>query len=171
MKQLRNSLIESLTQTRFLLDTLSSHPNGALVYTGSGIGKHIRHVLDHFLALRVGLEARVIDYNKRNRDSEIERNMFLACSLTDDLTGWMETTDMLSANMPISIISEISCEKTVNARIASNLMREMHYLTYHSIHHLAFCSLLASQEGIDIDPAIGLAPGTATYLRVVNTCA
>ena len=98
----------------------------------------------------------------------MERNILDAANTLEEFKAWIETTDALDNDRPVNIISEISCEETINARISSNLMRELHYVSYHCIHHLAYCTLLARQHGIEIDPAIGIAPGTATYLRAVN---
>jgi len=168
MKQLRKATIESIEQTRSLLDALVRHEAGLEIYRGAGIGKHVRHIVDHFLVFRDGLASGCIDYNQRNRESEMERNIFIACNALDDLKNWIALTDQLDEDRPITIISEVSCEKIVNVKINSFVMRELHYVAYHSIHHLAYCTLLAQQHDITLDPSIGIAPGTATYLRAVN---
>lgn len=168
MKQLRNATIESIEQTRSLLDALVKHEAGPEIYSGTGIGKHVRHIVDHFLVFRDGLSGDCIDYNRRNRESEMERNIFIACNALDDLKNWIASTEELDEDRPVTIISEVSCEKTVNVKIKSNVMRELHYVAYHSIHHLAYCTLLAQKHEIALDTSIGIAPGTATYLRAVN---
>ena len=168
MKQLRNATLESLHQTRLLLDVLVKLPVGQKLYEEAGIGTHVRHIIDHFQVFRDGLAENCIDYNHRNRDSDMERNIFVACNALDELRQWIETTDQLDKDRPITILSEVSCQQTVNVTINSNLMRELHYVSYHCIHHLTYCALLAKQNEIDIDPAIGLAPGTATYMRAIN---
>ena len=168
MKQLRNATIESIEQTRSLLEALVKHEAGPEIYSGAGIGKHVRHIVDHFLVFRDGLASGCIDYNCRNRESEMERKIFIACNALDDLEKWIASTDQLDEDRPVTIISEVSCETTVNVEINSNVMRELHYVAYHSIHHLAYCTLLARQHDVELDSSIGIAPGTATYLRAVN---
>lgn len=169
MKQLRKATIEAIEQTQVLLDELARHETGQSLYTEAGLGKHVRHIIDHFRVFRDGLASNCIDYNKRNRESEMERNMFVACQALAEFKRWIESTDQLDNDRPISIFSEVSCQKTINAKINSNVMRELHYIAYHSIHHLAYCALMASQHGIKLETEIGIAPGTATYLRAVNT--
>jgi hypothetical protein len=168
MKLLRKATLEPLHQTRLLLDALVKLPAGQRLYEEVGIGTHVRHIIDHFLVLRDGLAVNCVDYNNRNRDSEMERNIFVACNAIDEIKQWIETTDQLDKDRPIEILSEVSCQQTVNVSINSNLMRELHYVSYHCIHHLAYCALLAKQNDVEIDPAIGLAPGTASYLRAIN---
>ena len=168
MKQLRKASIEALSQTRTLLNGLVTHPQGQKLYLEEGIGKHIRHIIDHFLVLRDGLSSSCIDYNQRNRESELERNIFIASKALDEIIEWVETSALLENDRPVTILSEISCQQTISASIKSNLMRELHYVNYHCIHHLAFCALLAKQQGVDIDPDVGLAPGTASYVRAIS---
>jgi hypothetical protein len=168
MKLLRNATLESLHQTRSMLDALVKLPAGQNLYEEAGIGTHVRHIIDHFLVLRDGLAENCIDYNRRNRDSDMERNIFVPCNAIEELCQWIETTDQLEEDRPISILSEVSCQQTVNVTINSNLMRELHYVSYHCIHHLAYCALLAKQNDVDLDSAIGLAPGTASFMRAIN---
>lgn len=168
MKQLREATIEALDQTRVLIETIAGHEEGQGIYKQAGIGRHVRHILDHFLVFRSGLDGGQIDYNKRNRDSEVEVNLFLACKMLDELKHWAASTKQLEDDRPITIVSEVSCSRTINTRIDSSVKREMHYVNYHCIHHLAFCALLAKQHGIESDPAIGLAPGTATHFRALG---
>ncbi|MDT8398569.1 MAG: hypothetical protein RQ899_08150 [Pseudomonadales bacterium] len=167
MKLLRNSLVESLSQIDALLLALEVEPAGKQnLYEESGIGKHVRHVIDHFLVLKSGLDSGLVDYNTRTRDSETERNPALARKMIRELSHWV--SESLKEDKVLEIVSEISCQQTSNVMLSSNLRREMHYISYHTIHHVAYCALLAKQQGISIDPAIGLAPATVTYLRTAE---
>ena len=168
MKQLRKATIECLERSRCLLETLDCHPRGKEVYLKSGIGRHTRHVIDHYLAYIKGLGNGIIDYNKRDRESALETDLDLGCGKIKYLIHWFSNTEDLEQDRKIEIESEISCQDTVNVRIPSNLAREMHYVTYHGLHHMAYCLILAEIEGIPLDPELGLAPGTATYLRAAN---
>ena len=40
----------------------------------SSLGAHTRHILDHYLMLLAGAAAGEVDYDRRNRDPEIETN-------------------------------------------------------------------------------------------------
>ena len=168
MKKLREAAAESLVQAESLLDALARYPGGSALYRDGGIGEHARHIIDHFLAFRGGLEKGLIDYDRRNRGSAVSKDIHLARSAIRELLDWTGQALQVESNKPLEILSEISCRETLAVRIPSNVGRELHYLIYHSIHHLAYCALLARQAGVAIDPAIGLAPGTATDLKAVN---
>ena len=39
---------------------------------GSGVGPHMRHVLDHYSSFISGVESGVINYDDRERDTQVE---------------------------------------------------------------------------------------------------
>jgi len=41
-------------------------------YFSASIGKHVRHIIDHYLCFFTGLEVGRINYDKRQRDIKIE---------------------------------------------------------------------------------------------------
>ena len=54
--------------------------------------------------------------------------------------------------------------------IPSNYARELLYLINHAIHHVAIIKLILEHNGVSVPSYIGLAPGTASYLRVLDQC-
>ena len=61
MKQLRKATIESINQTCQLLKALVEHESGPTVYKDAGLGRHVRHIVDHFIVFRDGLARDLID--------------------------------------------------------------------------------------------------------------
>ena len=83
MKPLCNANIEVLNQLKELVqlsaDIYVKKPNSK----HAGIGEHVRHVLDHYRALKIGYENRQIDYNLRTRNCVEESQPFLALTNID----------------------------------------------------------------------------------------
>lgn len=154
-----------LWQVRLVLDAVQQRPKDATMclYQEAGIGSHIRHILDHFLALQNGLHDGRVDYNIRNRGSVWERDAGVARVKLGQIEAFL--SGLTSLEREIEVHSEIDCVATVSGSFRSNVSRELLYLINHTIHHLAYIRLLARSEGFDLPADIGLAPATASYLR------
>ena len=133
----------------------------------SSIGRHVRHILDHFAALQAAAGSGRLDYNARNRDDIVEVDAAVALARVDALVDWLQSGEL--ADRPLEIESEVSVSRYDNVRIRGSLHREVIYVINHTIHHIAYAKTIAVQLGIDLDDHLGLAPATATYLRS-TTC-
>lgn len=162
---LREALIHTLDQFAEILDTVDGLPPGErrAAYEETGVGRHLRHVLDHFLALRRGLEEGLVDYNLHHRNNPVERKPARARAQLAGIRSWCEVLEM--AECELAVVSEIDIRATPSECFRSNLPRELLYLINHSIHHAAHIRLLLSGMGIAMPAHIGLAPGTGTLLR------
>ena len=164
MSALRSAAVEALEQMISLIRTArqASGPSDNL-YVDSGLGGHVRHVADHFRAFETGLVTGFIDYNQRRRESELERNASLGLAELQDLQERLQYVDV--SFQPVTVESEVSCLQQVSRRCESTYDRELVYLIYHTIHHVAYAALLMKQIGLTPDTMVGNAPATATYLR------
>lgn len=170
MKLLCDATIEVLEQVQSFIQSLPTDIYGC-EYEGniSSVGKHMRHILDHFLAFQEGIGLGCIDYNKRNRDSLIELDPCSALMLVQDIKVWIETNDFV--DVPIDIKSEISISCQNDYKMPSYLSREYCYLINHTVHHLAYASLIAKNFGVQVSNQVGLAPSTVSYTRSIDsTC-
>jgi uncharacterized damage-inducible protein DinB len=166
MKQLREATVEVLLQVQQLVvASRGKRYNQRSLHSGSGIGKHVRHILDHFLALQQGAVNGNIDYNSRHRDSEIENDAKLALQLINELIVWFLLPDSELQERAVKVESEISLKQQQNRFFDSSLSRELCYLINHTVHHLAYAKLVAKELGILVNDTIGIAPGTVSYLR------
>ena len=161
MSKLRESAVEVLEQFRDLI--LAIRRQSQPVYAKSGVGSHLRHVIAHFRAFELGAGEGVIDYNRRSRCNPVETDSDFALKELEELILRLHSLNI--ADLPVTIISEICCSQCINTRIDGTTSRELLFLIQHSIHHLAYAALLSRQHGIHHDPAAGIAPATATYLR------
>ena len=162
---LRNALINSLLQISDILEVTQNlpHDKATNFYIGTNAGKHVRHVLDHVLTFIPSIETGVLDYNLRNRDSDIETNWQAANAQLLEILQTLETLDM--NNKALEVISEIDICSTENDTFTSNVPREVLYLINHTMHHAAYIKLLAKNCGVDLPDNIGIAPATATHIR------
>lgn len=163
MKALCDANIEVLEQLKDLIHHCEPIYATDTPETPGGIGRHVRHVLDHYRAFRMGMKDRCIDYNLRTRHSLEETEPQAALQQVQLMIDWLTRGDIPA--MPINVISEISLQISVNETMPSHSERELLYLINHSIHHMAYAALMARQQSLDIPPHIGLAPGTVSYQR------
>lgn len=164
MKPLLDATIETLDQLRDLISALSPQDyNQPCQGSLSGVGAHVRHITDHFDAVRNGLARGYINYNDRSRGSNIENNQSLALDKVGEIHQWLEGDGL--QDHAIEIETEISVNQTNNVRMPTTLSREICYLINHTVHHLAYARVVAAHFDCHLDKSIGLAPATATYLR------
>lgn len=135
----------------------------ALFYADAGAGRHVRHILDHVLAFRDGVESGVLDYNRRNRDALIERDPTIASQQLATLQAWLRACADLSGD--VTVVSEIDVNAHRDVTVASSVERELLFVVNHTIHHVAYLKLLGQRHGLVFRPDLGLAPATATHQR------
>jgi uncharacterized damage-inducible protein DinB len=165
MKQLREATLETLGQVKQLILACSAENyKQPYEHAQSGVGRHVRHILDHFLAVKAGLPAGLIDYKSRHRDSAVESDRSVALQLVNDMMDWLASDDGI-VDKSLTVQTEISVSETRNARTESTVSRELCYLINHTIHHVAFATLVAKHLGVALGDDLGVAPSTASYLR------
>lgn len=164
MKQLHESILEVLDQVKNLITSCDkqvySNPSQ---HSLSSIGQHIRHIIDHFVIFETGLKDGVINYNLRSRGNISEKDPSVALQQILELIDWFKNINL--DNDPVDVISEVSIAKTQIMTIQSNIARELVYLINHTIHHVAYASLVAKQLDQEVDQNLGIAPSTVTYLK------
>lgn len=167
MKALLKATQSSLKQIQLIVEMIEKEQQDTAdnIYVEFGIGCHIRHIIDHFLAMKNGMSDLIINYNQRHRDSLIETSSNEARATLLDLQVWL--SGLSKENVQLVIEAEINCEQEENVKMFSNLERELLYLINHTIHHAAYIKLIAQQHKIILADAIGIAPSTATYFRQV----
>ncbi len=132
----------------------------------SAIGRHVRHVLDHYTALQIGIKKNEIDYDLRSRDSEVETDSDLAVEKINKTMEWMRGHIRLDA--PLLMKTEVSLDCQETCVVESSLKRELVYLLNHTVHHVAYITLVLRTLGITVDQHVGIAPATQSYIRSNN---
>lgn len=165
---LLEALAQAAAQARSIVLAIDAQPEAVQtrLYAETGIGRHIRHITDHFLCLRNGLAAREIDYNQRNRDSAVEHDPLAALAHIDELIAWSIGLAAVDITVAVTVRAEILFDRTVEECFDSTYRREILYLVNHTIHHAAYIKLLAAREGLELPAQIGIAPCTASFQRL-----
>lgn len=169
MQTLIQANADALAQVIELLEGISDkfyqqEKQGAI----SGPGAHIRHIIDHYRALQNGLHSQRLDYNFRRRKCAAETDRAVAIEELSSLIEWLgeEFSAVFKRigveDQPVNITTEVCFQSSTTMTIESTISRELCYLLNHTVHHIAYVSLLSNQAGFSVSDTIGVAPATLT---------
>ncbi|PKF61786.1 hypothetical protein CW745_10755 [Psychromonas sp. psych-6C06] len=131
----------------------------------SSSGQHLRHVLDHYVAMIRGLKVGCIDYDKRSRGGYVESDIEAARNLILEIKSWLLVlTDQLLTK-PLMLSTEVCIEEKRVITMTTSLARELVFASSHAIHHFAMMAQISKAQNIAIPDNFGLAPATATFMR------
>jgi uncharacterized damage-inducible protein DinB len=165
MKPAFSALADVLAQVRDVLCALSDDefrlpgPQGV---SGS-VGKHVRHCLDHVLALEQALRTGHIDYDARTRGGAIESNRRAALRALAAMQTRLLELDDRWLSRPVEVTSQLS----VNGRQVvtnSTIGRELAFVISHTIHHNATVNVLLQQRRRQTPAGFGFAASTPCAL-------
>ena len=131
----------------------------------SSAGAHMRHIIDHYLALISGLNQGFIDYDVRHRGDNLELEPELALAKLTQIVLWLESLAETDLNRVLVLSSEISVTETKVQSVPTSLARELVFAGSHAVHHYAMIAQIAQQQKIALPASFGIAPATATHLR------
>lgn len=129
----------------------------------ASIGRHYRHVLEHFHCLLLGANSGEVNYDARKRDARIETEIAFATGATHDVMHQIESWNDATLAERCNTVSSLAYHSDSPCFIASNLGRELAYCIGHAIHHFAIIRLLSSQVGVEVPFDFGYAPSTLKY--------
>lgn len=154
-----------LQQGRDLVTRLSSEAyscTGHPVF-GSGVGGHLRHVLDHYSNLLAGFPSGRVDYDARARELEIETVRAAALARIDELIAGLQKLAREN-DRPLKV--KMDCGEQTDTSswwTDSTARRELQFLISHTVHHYALIRLILKIQGIDAGPQFGVAPSTLRH--------
>jgi hypothetical protein len=159
--------LETVQQAKAYLLGLSAENYQVVIkpHFASSAGAHMRHILDHYLALKDGLNQGLINYNKRNRYSSVESCPQTALLQWQKIEQWLKEVSQLDTDMSLTVICETSVNKTQNTQTQSTLARELVFVSSHAVHHFSLLAVINSLLGNKDEINFGIAPSTATYVR------
>lgn len=169
--QRENELIKDnitfLRQGIDLLENLADniYRNNHHDYFQSGIGKHFRHVLDHYIGFSTS-ENRRIDYDHRERDYRLETDRYYAMEIADEMIKYLE--NITHSPLSLTTVVEVKCNEGCDNNgdslwSASTIKRELGFLISHTIHHYAIIALLLRIQGVTPPANLGIAPSTLKF--------
>ena len=147
------ALIEQLDDTRY--SATASLP------IHSGVGAHFRHCLDFYQSFIAGVRAGVVDYNRRERDVQVEHDRAFAATRLRIACAELAALPITDGATPLYVALEGAgadapwCESTV--------LRELQFLLSHTIHHYALIALVLRLQGFAPDAEFGVNPSTLQH--------
>jgi hypothetical protein len=150
----------------------------ATTVQGGTIGKHLRHVLDHYAAAldASGLDAAAsdphppeIDYDHRERDVPMESSRAAALARLGAVRARIESIDGAPScaavlDTPVRVRVMVAGDGAETS-LRSTLGRELAFATHHAVHHQAMMKTIAGEFGIQAAPDFGRAPSTLCHER------
>jgi uncharacterized damage-inducible protein DinB len=162
-----NSYVDVIEQAIDLLDdiSLADYQEVLAPHFSSSIGAHVRHIVDHFLALKQASTTGEIDYIKRNRHGDVEQFPQSAIAECESIRAWLyKTCSSELLNQRVQVITDIDISHTKSTACESTLERELVFVASHAIHHYALIRIIRNMQGKALPEFFGYAPATVTYI-------
>lgn len=160
---LHSALNEAVSQVIELINLCPSIYSDVSPVASSAIGQHVRHILDHLYAYQRGIGSGCIDYNLRNRLSDVETSPIVAARKLEAFKSWLQQSPQDS--FELSVATEVSTLDCQSVTLQSNSHRELVYLLNHTYHHVALAATLARTLELSVPNRLGIAPATVTHQR------
>lgn len=162
-----NSYSAIVTQAIDLLDGLSvdAYQRKLPPQFPSSIGAHIRHIIDHFVAVVNGCQEAHIDYNVRQRFSDVEQFPETAIAHLEDIRLWLDKITENDLDVQLTVVSEIDVCRQHSTRCQSTLGRELVFVSSHAIHHYALIRIMCGMQNKVLPEFFGYAPATISHIK------
>ncbi|MFM9994343.1 MAG: DinB family protein [Phycisphaerales bacterium] len=127
---------------------------------GGTIGKHVRHVLDHYrAALDHAARDGTIDYDHRERDVPMETDRRAALAAIAGVRDRLAALCDADLSRPVRVRVMLAGDGA-EAELGSTLGRELAFATHHAVHHQAMLKAMAAEFGVEAGERFGKAPST-----------
>jgi hypothetical protein len=152
----------SVSTVRYLIaitDFFIDHPYQAYRHP---VGAHIRHLIDNYDAL-LKPHASMIDYDRRERNPELEKDPVLARTRLFEIIGLLNQLDLQTLNQSLWVTALGGEKGTFQMKALSSLGRELIFFNSHTVHHLAIIKPHCQSLGVPIGESFGIAPSTIAH--------
>jgi len=163
-RRLAGRNIAFLRQGQELIAALTDADFSATAPSGlrGGVGPHFRHVLDHYECFLDGLDARNVDYDRRERDPSVETQRGAADAKIEQIVERLARLSPADADVALSVRVD-SGEGGERHVSHSSVGRELQFLVSHTVHHYAVIAVMLRVRGIDPGRDFGVAPSTLKH--------
>ncbi|KAI8875613.1 hypothetical protein K501DRAFT_233404 [Backusella circina FSU 941] len=130
---------------------------------GGTIGKHVRHIYDHFRLLYESYTVAadwIVDYDIRARNNPIETDKLAAIDSLKRMQTMVKDHNGIPLNTPLVLLAAISPQDTNKYQFDSSFGRELFYSCLHAIHHYASIKAICIELGLNPPNDFGMAPST-----------
>lgn len=137
----------------------------AKLLSNATIGQHVRHIIEFYQSVLIGLDSNIINYDNRKRNLLIETDIDFAIEMMNSICSIL-ALDII--DKPCILKGNFCASESEQTHINTTLFRELAYCLEHSIHHQALIKvgLLELNSASFIDETFGLAPATIRYKKI-----
>jgi uncharacterized damage-inducible protein DinB len=128
------------------------------------IGKHVRHIIDHYSALlsATASPGALLDYENRNRDLSLETDRRAGANRLSEILRTLRSRFSADHSDGLAMLHTSDEQGQV---VKTSVDRELVFLASHTIHHMAIIGMLAEQAGVEVGAEFGVHPSTLRYLQ------
>jgi len=164
---MRSSQLEIIEQAQQYLKSVQKADYIEIVAPNfmSSAGAHMRHIIDHYFAIIVGIENNLINYDIRSRGSKIETSPDEAIKKMNEISSWIKQLSDEQLYKTITLSTEISITNKKTQTMQTSIARELVFVGSHAVHHFAMITQISTAQKKPLPLSFGLAPATATFLR------
>ncbi|OBZ90092.1 hypothetical protein A0J61_01847 [Choanephora cucurbitarum] len=142
------------------------------VMPGSTIGKHLRHLYDHFRLLYAKCDDIpdnwIVDYDIRARNDPSESDRLIAIDRFKEMQSVVRKNSHVSLDTPLTLSATITAADNNKYQFSSSFGRELFYCCIHAIHHYASIKAICVEQNISTPKEFGVAPSTLQELQKKN---
>jgi len=160
--------IRCLEQLRSLLDRIDAdrYAQSAPPVFPSGIGSHARHALDHYTNFLAGLASGAVDYESRQRGTDVETNPDSAKRQIGQIVEGLQALTASDEDKTLHVhVEDGGAGPECVPLASSSVRRELDFLLSHTVHHNALIAVALRMDGFDPGEAFGVAPSTLRFLQ------
>ena len=153
-----------LEQGRDLIEILraDAYTASSRFAPGGTVGSHFRHCLDVYGCLFRDLGTGRVDYDRRERNPEVESRADAARAALGAIAARLRRLEAHELERAIVIRGEATTDE---GWTASSVARELQYVMGHTIHHYALIGFILREHGVAVAPEFGVAPSTLRHWR------
>ncbi|GAA5864763.1 hypothetical protein JCM3774_006066 [Rhodotorula dairenensis] len=182
--------LESFLRTCVTTDEQLSHVSQ--LSPGSTVGKHIRHLIDHYRLLLDGLrqagaasagptpeqddEERLllervaplpplrVNYDIRLRNGDVESDHAACLDSVRQLKARLSRETGRGHAVDPERAVRLTATTPVEVQVSTTFARELWFASFHAVHHFALIRVIAAGElGVDVPKDFGVAPSTLVH--------
>ncbi len=174
-KQPANDLVKRYVQILHQgVDLLQNLTDDVFIYQGESdrgsIGTHFRHTLDFAANFLNGVDVGKIDYNRRERDINVEQKSDSATARFKMVISELNDLPAGIANKQVLVRLETNENADGDANwCISSVLRELEFLQSHTLHHYALIVAKLSRLGVKVDKEFGVSPSTLEFWEQEKT--
>lgn len=170
---LASGVIEVLEGLRRVLGGLTQEQYCARsgeLFAGGSVGGHVRHCLDHIRAVVDEPSTGVIDYDHRERGTDIEGVLTAAQAELSRLEAGVRRLAARGDDEAVRV-RVMPRRDGQSVELTSSIGRELAFVLSHTVHHNATIRSLVLSMGASAPEAFGSAPSTLAHKDRASGCA